>query len=114
MTTLHDFRGVTGRPLDTFFRLSQFYGHGPWLVCEVALIFYVFQITLQELEVTYGLAQMYPLSLSSTPLESKLAHLSWIHLGYQETFSIPKLYKSKDHKVHKLHGLFQPSKHRNN
>ena len=37
MTTLHDFGGVLGRPLDTFFGLSQFHGHGSWRVCEVAL-----------------------------------------------------------------------------
>ena len=35
--TLHDFEGVLGRPLDTFFGLSQFHGHGSWLVCGVAL-----------------------------------------------------------------------------
>ena len=28
VTTLHDFRGVLGRPLNTFFWLSQFQGHG--------------------------------------------------------------------------------------
>ena len=38
VTTLHDFGGVLGRPLDTFFGLSQFHGHGSWLVCEVALV----------------------------------------------------------------------------
>ena len=37
VTTLHDFGGVFWRPLDTFFGLSQFHGHGSWLVCEVAL-----------------------------------------------------------------------------
>ena len=37
MTTLHDFGGVSGRPLDTFFGLSQLHGHGSWLVCEVTL-----------------------------------------------------------------------------
>jgi hypothetical protein len=36
VTTLHEFGGVLGRPLDTF-GLSQFHGHGSWLVCEVAL-----------------------------------------------------------------------------
>ena len=38
MTTLYDFEDVLGRPLDTFIGLSQFHGHGSWLVCEVALI----------------------------------------------------------------------------
>ena len=33
--TLHDVGGVLGRPLE--FGLSQFHGHGSWLVCEVAL-----------------------------------------------------------------------------
>jgi hypothetical protein len=37
VTTLHDFEGVLGRPLDAFFGLSQYHGHGSWLVCEVAL-----------------------------------------------------------------------------
>jgi hypothetical protein len=42
VTTLHDdYRGVLGRPLDNFFflpfGLSQFHGHGSWLVWEVAL-----------------------------------------------------------------------------
>ena len=37
MTTLRDFGGVLGWPLDTFFGLSQFHGLGSWLVCEVAL-----------------------------------------------------------------------------
>ena len=34
MTTLHDFGGVLGRPLDTF---SQLHGHSYRLLCEVAL-----------------------------------------------------------------------------
>jgi hypothetical protein len=33
VTTLHDFGGVLGWPLDTFFGLSQFHGHGSWVVC---------------------------------------------------------------------------------
>ena len=37
MTTLHEFGGVLGRPLDTFFGLSQLNGHDSWLVCKVAL-----------------------------------------------------------------------------
>ena len=37
MTTLHDFGGVLGRPLDTFFGLSQSRAHGSWRVCEVTL-----------------------------------------------------------------------------
>jgi hypothetical protein len=37
LTTLHDFGGVLGRFLGTYFGLSQFHGHGSWLVCEVAL-----------------------------------------------------------------------------
>jgi hypothetical protein len=37
VTTVHDFGGVLGLPLDTFFGISQFHGHGSWLVCEVAL-----------------------------------------------------------------------------
>ena len=36
MTTQHDFGGVFGTALDTFFGLSQFHGHSSWLVCEVA------------------------------------------------------------------------------
>ena len=35
--TLHDFGSVLGHALDTSFGLSQFHGHGSWLVCEVAL-----------------------------------------------------------------------------
>ncbi len=37
VTTIHDFEGVLGGTLDTFFGLSQLHGHGSWLVCEVAL-----------------------------------------------------------------------------
>ena len=39
VTTLHDFGGVLGCPLDTLFweGLSQFRGHSSWLMCEVAL-----------------------------------------------------------------------------
>ena len=37
MTTLHDFGGVLGWPSDTFIGLSQFHGHGSWLVSEVEL-----------------------------------------------------------------------------
>ena len=37
VTTLHDFGSALGRPLDTSFGLSQFHGHGSWLMCEVAL-----------------------------------------------------------------------------
>jgi hypothetical protein len=40
VTPLHNFGGVFGQPLDTFIWLSQFNGHGSWLVCEVALMFY--------------------------------------------------------------------------
>ena len=29
----NDFGSVSGRPLDTFFGLSQFHGHGSWFVC---------------------------------------------------------------------------------
>jgi hypothetical protein len=39
VTTLRDFGGVLGRPLDNFsFVLSQFHGYSSWLMCEVALI----------------------------------------------------------------------------
>ena len=37
MSTLHDFGSVLGQPLDTSVGLLQFHGHGPWLMCEVAL-----------------------------------------------------------------------------
>jgi hypothetical protein len=38
VTTVYDFGSVLGWPLDTSFKLSQFYGDGSWLcVCEVAL-----------------------------------------------------------------------------
>jgi hypothetical protein len=37
MTTLHDVGGVLGRPLDTFFWVSWFHGHGSWLMCQVPL-----------------------------------------------------------------------------
>ena len=37
MTTLHDFGGALGQPLDVFFGLSQFHGQGSWLMCEVVL-----------------------------------------------------------------------------
>ena len=51
MTTLHDFGGVLGQPLDTFFNfgLSQFHGHGSWFVWEV---------TLNTLEVTLGVQSL--------------------------------------------------------
>jgi hypothetical protein len=38
ITALHDLGDVLGRPMNTFFGLSQFHGHGSWHVCEVALI----------------------------------------------------------------------------
>ena len=38
MTTLQNFGGVLGRPLDTFFWALTTSGHGSWLVCEAALI----------------------------------------------------------------------------
>jgi hypothetical protein len=48
MTTLHDLRGVLGRPLATFFwALSQFHGHGSWLVCKVALSNFVHPLELR-------------------------------------------------------------------
>ena len=38
MTTPRDFGGVLGDGLWTLsFGLSEFHGHGPWLVCEVAV-----------------------------------------------------------------------------
>ena len=37
MTTLHDFGGVLDGLWTLSFGLSQFHGHGSWLVCEVAL-----------------------------------------------------------------------------
>ena len=37
MTTLHDFGGDLGHLWTLSFGLSQFHGHGSWLVCEVAL-----------------------------------------------------------------------------
>jgi hypothetical protein len=37
VTTLHDFVGVLGRPLHTFFWALAISWHGSWLVCEVAL-----------------------------------------------------------------------------
>ena len=36
MTALHDFEHALGWPLETSFGLSEFHGHGSWLVCEVA------------------------------------------------------------------------------
>ena len=47
MTTLYDFAGVLGRPLDALLGLSQFHGHNSWLVCEVAL-----SMSQQEMKVT--------------------------------------------------------------
>ena len=38
MTTLHDFGGVLGRPLDTFFWALTIHGHSSWLVCEATLM----------------------------------------------------------------------------
>jgi hypothetical protein len=38
VTTPHDFGGVLGQPWTFSFGLSQFHGHGSWLMCEVALI----------------------------------------------------------------------------
>jgi hypothetical protein len=37
MTTIHDFEGVLGQPLDTFFWALKNSGHDSWFVCEVAL-----------------------------------------------------------------------------
>ena len=37
MIMLHDFGSALGRPLGTSFGLSQFHGHGSWLMCDVAL-----------------------------------------------------------------------------
>ena len=37
MTKLHDFGGVLGRLLDTFFWALKIHGHGSWLVGEVSL-----------------------------------------------------------------------------
>ena len=38
VTTTHDFGGVLGSLWTYSFGLSQFHGHGSWLVCEVVLI----------------------------------------------------------------------------
>ena len=48
MTTLHDFGSVMGRLLHTSFGLSQFHGHGSWLMCEVALS-YIYRQNLSKL-----------------------------------------------------------------
>ena len=37
VTTLHEFGGVLGWHLDTFFWALTIHGHGSWLVCEVAM-----------------------------------------------------------------------------
>ena len=37
MTTLHDFEGVLDGLWILTFGLSQFHGHGSWLMCEVTL-----------------------------------------------------------------------------
>jgi hypothetical protein len=37
MTTLHDFEGVLDGLWILSFGLSQFHGHGSWLMCEVTL-----------------------------------------------------------------------------
>ena len=37
VTIVHDFGSVLGWPLLTNFGLSQFHGHGSWILCEVAL-----------------------------------------------------------------------------
>ena len=37
VTILHEFGGILGRLRTFCFGLSQFHGHGSWLVCEVAL-----------------------------------------------------------------------------
>ena len=41
VSTLHDFGGVLGRPWTLPFGLSQFHGHGSWLVCEVAFRYFI-------------------------------------------------------------------------
>ena len=69
MTTLHDFGGVLGRPLDTFFGLSQFHGHGSWLVCEVALRSFLLVDNHGRLVVIFG-RQVIGAKLNTFPLRS--------------------------------------------
>ena len=53
VTTLHDFRGVCWDGLWTLsFGLSQVRGHGPWLMCEVALTF-TFHRQLQRNDLSF-------------------------------------------------------------
>jgi hypothetical protein len=39
VTALHDFGGALDNFQTYSFRLSQFHGHGSWLVCEAALVY---------------------------------------------------------------------------
>ena len=46
MSTLHDFGGVLAQPLGTFIWALAIYGHGSWLMCEVALSILCFMIDI--------------------------------------------------------------------
>jgi hypothetical protein len=65
--TLHDCGGMLGRPLNTCFSfgLSQFHGHGFWLVCEVALSWDLGDVTtsLLKLLIAYHIHQGYPFNI---------------------------------------------------
>jgi hypothetical protein len=63
MTSLLEFEGILWLSLDTFFGLSQFHGHGSWLVFEVALQVVMKDVGVAKLKL-FRLQQMF----GKTPL----------------------------------------------
>ena len=59
VTTLHEFGGVLGRPLESSFGLSQLHNHGSWLMCEEALMVNNFIIIVTSLHLAFKCTHWY-------------------------------------------------------
>ena len=87
VTTLHDFKGVLGRPLDTFFGLPQFHGHVSWLVCEVApqqgntqgATIYTLNVVFSVIWYFMSLSWLFQMTLLMNNLTNIVVDDGWVH-----------------------------------
>ena len=69
LSTLREFKSVSGRSFDPCFGLSQFHGHDSWLVCEAT-----------SMRATHKCPKVVPIHLHNRVVRSWPSSLVWSHI----------------------------------